>query len=53
MLLAGPVFHTNIQYMDFVKFSMFHWTCVLFISLISGDVELSLCIVVQFYLRMG
>ena len=46
MLLAGPISHTNIQYMDFVEISMFHWICLLLILLIFVGVERPLCLVV-------
>ena len=49
VLLAGPISHTSIQYMDFVAiftFSMFDWICLLFTLLILVGVELSLCLVV-------
>ena len=46
MLLAGPISHTSTQYMDFVKISIFHWICLLFILLILEGVHLPLYIVV-------
>ena len=47
MLLAAPVSHTDIQYMDFVEvLKMFHSICLLFILLVLGRVELPLCVVV-------
>ena len=46
MLLVGPISHTSTQYMDFVEVSIFHWICLLFITLILVGIELPLCIVV-------
>ena len=46
MLLAGPIFHTNTQYIDFVDFFTFHWICLPFILLILVSVELPLCVIV-------
>ena len=50
MLLTGPISHTSTQYMDFVDifsiFSIFHWICLLFITLILVGAELPLCTVV-------
>ena len=43
VLLAGPISHTNIQYMS--KFSVFLWICLLFILLILMGGELPLCII--------
>ena len=46
MLLAGPISHTNTQYIDFVDFLIFHWICLQSILLILVGVELPLCVVV-------
>ena len=43
MLLAGPISHTNIQYMDFSKIFMFHWICQCLLVVVG--VELPLCVV--------
>ena len=40
MLLAGPNFHTGIQYMDFAEL------CLIFLLLVLVGVDLSLCLVV-------
>ena len=45
MLLAGPISHTNaLNTWSSLKFSTFHWICLLFILLILVGVELPLCI---------
>ena len=47
VLLAGPISHTNTQYIDFVDFFfIFHRICLPSILLISVSVELLLCVVV-------
>ena len=48
MLLAGPISHTSIQYMDFVEiFNVsLDLSTIYFIFLILMGVELPLCIVV-------
>ena len=46
ILLAGPIFHTGTQYMDFIEIFKKQWICLLFILLILADIELLLCIVV-------
>ena len=47
MLLAGPISHTGIQYMDFIKIiNISLELSIYFIFLILVDVELPLCIVV-------
>ena len=47
MLLTEPISHTSIQHMDqLLKFSMFHWNCLLFILLILVGAELPLSQVV-------
>ena len=46
VLLAGPISHTGVQYMDFVEISVFYWICLPYILLIFVGVELPLCIVI-------
>ena len=46
MVLARPISHTSIRYIDFVEISMFHWIFLLFILLILMGVELPLYTVV-------
>ena len=46
MLLAGPIFHTSTQYIDFVDFLHFTgFVCHLFCSFLVG-IELPLCVAV-------
>ena len=42
VVLARPISHTSIRYIDFVEISMFHWIFLLFILLILMGVELPL-----------
>ena len=46
MLLAGQISHTNIQYVDLSKFSLFRLIFLLFILPILVGVALRMCIIV-------
>ena len=43
MLLAGPIFHTSTQYIDFVNF--LHFTGFVILLILVG-IEIPLCVVV-------
>ena len=47
MLLAGPIYHTSTQYIDFVEIFNILLDLSLFIVLILVGVELPFCIVVM------